>query len=127
MLDCAFDNDLFVLLEAFEADDLERATGLSHNFKIREQVTKQKFLIGINTRDLRSLEVDKTRLENYGPLLPQGVTAVAESGLLNAGDAASVAGWGYRMALVGTALMRADDPASLISDMLSAGRDKVAA
>lgn len=115
------------MLEAFEEDDLKRATSLAQNFRIREQVTKQKFLIGINTRDLRSLEVDRMRLENYGPLLPQGVTAVAESGLLNAGDAASVAGWGYRMALVGTALMRADDAAGLIGDMLNAGRDKVAA
>jgi indole-3-glycerol phosphate synthase len=116
MLDCAFDNDLFVLLEAFEEDDLERATRLAQKFKIREQAAQQKFLIGINTRDLRSLEVDKTRLERYAPLMPKGVTGVAESGLLTAGDAARVAGWGYEIALVGTALMRADDPAGLIGD-----------
>jgi indole-3-glycerol phosphate synthase len=127
MLDCAFDNDLFVLLEVFEEDDLERATRLAQKFKIREQAAQQKFLIGINTRDLRSLEVDKTRLERYAPLMPKGVTGVAESGLLTAGDAARVAGWGYEIALVGTALMRADDPAGLIGEMLSAGRDKVAA
>jgi indole-3-glycerol phosphate synthase len=126
MLDCAFDNELFVLLEAFEEDDLERATHLAQNSRISEQAAKQKFLIGINTRDLRSLEVDKMRLERYAPLMPEGVTGVAESGLLKAGDAARVAGWGYQMALVGTALMRADDPAALIGDMLSAGRDKVA-
>lgn len=127
MLDCAFDNELFVLLEAFEEDDLQRATRLAQKFKIREQAAQQKFLIGINTRDLRSLEVDRTRLERYGPLLPKGVTGVAESGLLTAGDAARVAGWGYEIALVGTALMRADDPVGLIGEMLSAGRDKVAA
>ncbi len=127
MLDCAFDNEMFVLLEAFEEDDLERATRLAQNFKIREQAAQQRFLIGVNTRDLRSLKVDKMRLERYGPLMPDGVTGVAESGLLIAGDAAQVAGWGYQMALVGTALMRADDPAGLIGDMLIAGRDKVAA
>ena len=127
MLDCAFDNELFVLLEAFEEDDLQRATGITQNLKVREQAVQQKFLIGINTRDLRSLEVDKTRLQRYGPQLPEGVTCVAESGLLNAGDAAQVAEWGYQVALVGTALMRADDPAGLIDDMLGAGRDKVAA
>jgi len=127
MLDCAYDNDMFVLLEAFEEDDLERATQLARNFKIRELAAQQKFLIGINTRDLRSLEVDKMRLERYAPLMPDGITGVAESGLLNAGDSARVAGWGYQMALVGTALMRADDPADLLGDMLSAGRDEVAA
>lgn len=127
MLDCAFDNELFVLLEAFEQGDLQRATRLSQNFRIREQAAQQKFLIGINTRDLRSLEVDNSRLERYGPLMPDGVTGVAESGLLTADDAARVAGWGYQVALVGTALMRADDPADLIGDMLSAGRTRVAA
>lgn len=127
MLDCAFDNALFVLLEAFDETDLERAKRVSQNFGIREQAAQQKFLIGINTRDLRSLEVDKTRLERFGPLLPDGVTAVAESGLLVAEDAARVAGWGYQVALVGTALMRARDPAELIGEMLDAGRDKVAA
>ena len=127
MLACAFDNELFVLLEAFEEEDLERATRISQNFKIRKQAAKQKFLIGINTRDLRSLEVDKMRLKRYGSLIPDGVTGVAESGLLTAGDAACVAEWGYQMALVGTALMQADDPGDLIVEMLSAGRDKVAA
>ena len=127
MLDCAFDNDMFVLLEAFTEVDLERAAHVAQRFKVREQAANRKFLIGINTRDLRSLAVDKLRLKRYGPLLPEGVTGVAESGLLVARDAERVAGWGYEMALVGTALMRADDPAGLIRDMLGAGRDKVAA
>ena len=37
-------------------------------------------------------------------------------------DAAKVAGLGYRLALVGTALMRSDDPAKLIAAMCDAGR-----
>jgi len=127
MLDCAFDNDLFVLLEAFGEDDLQRATQVAQRFKVREQSAKQKFLIGINTRDLRTLAVDGQRLEKYAPRLPMGVTSVAESGLLVPDDAARVAGWGYGLALVGTALMRAEDPAALIGDMLTAGRDKAAA
>lgn len=127
MLDCAFDHGLFVLLEAFGEDDLKRAIEVSQRFKVREQSAQQKFLIGINTRDLRTLAVDKSRLEQYGPLLPQGVTRVAESGLLVAEDAARVNGWGYQVALVGTALMRAEDPAALIGEMLVAGREEAAA
>ena len=127
MLDCAIDNDLFVLLEAFEEIDLQRATQVSQTGKIREQAAKQKFLIGINTRDLRSLAVDTLRLKRYGPLLPDGVTGVAESGLLIPRDAERVVEWGYQIALVGTALMRAQDPAGLISEMLSAGREQVVA
>ncbi len=127
MLDCAFEHELFVLLEAFDESDMKRAAALSANERIQQQAENQKFLIGVNTRDLRSLEVDSTRLQKFAPLLPQGITTVAESGLKTAADAAKVAEWGYEAALVGTALMRADHPGALIGDMLSAARDKVAA
>lgn len=127
MLDCAFDNGLFVLLEAFDRNDLERAVRMAQNPRILERAAQRKFLIGINTRDLRSLEVDATRLEEYALLLPEGIACVAESGLRTAADAADVAAFGYAAALVGTALMRANDPARLIGEMLAAGRDKAAA
>ena len=100
LLDCAFDNELFVLLEVFEEIDLQRVVQVARRFKVREQAAQQKFLIGINTRDLRSLAVDKFRLKRCGPLLPEGVTGVAESGLLVPRDAERAAGWGYKMALV---------------------------
>ena len=77
-------------------------------------------MIGVNTRNLRTLEVDGDRLQNLGPLLPEG-TCVAESGLHVPEDAARVAGWGYSMALVGTALMRSDDPSRLVAEMTDAG------
>ncbi len=127
MLDCAFDHGLFVLLEAFDEQDLARAVTLAGRARIREQAGKHKFLIGVNTRDLRTLEVDKSRLQRFASLLPEGVTSVAESGLKTPGDAASVVEWGYDAALVGSALMRAADPAALIGEMLSAGRKGLAA
>jgi indole-3-glycerol phosphate synthase len=127
MLDCAFDNDMFVLLEAFSEDDLSRVKLIAQRFKIRQQAAQQKFLIGINTRDLMTLEVDRFRLKRYGPLLPEGVTSVAESGLLVPRDAERAVEWGYRMALVGTALMRNKNPRALIEGMLTAGRSKVSA
>ena len=122
MLDCAFEHDLFVLLESFEELDLERSVHLLQRVKYREQAARRKFLVGVNTRDLRTLSVDPVRLKNFGPLLPDGVICVAESGQHSAEDAANVAEWGYDMALVGTALMRATEPAELIRDMLGAGR-----
>lgn len=127
MLDCAFEHDLFVLLEAFDESDMKRAAGLSQSDRIAEKAANQKFLIGVNTRNLRTLEVDGTRLQEFAPLMPDGITGVAESGLKTAADAAKVAEWGYDAALVGTALMRADDPGELIAGMLGAARDRVAA
>jgi indole-3-glycerol phosphate synthase len=47
---------------------------------------------------------------------------VAESGVESVGLAARVAGLGYDVALVGSALMRAPDPGNLVRDLLAAGR-----
>jgi indole-3-glycerol phosphate synthase len=59
-------------------------------------------------------------------VLPEA-PCVAESGLHNADDAATVASYGYSLALVGTALMRSDDPATLIRSMREAGGAQLAA
>ena len=112
MVDAAFEHGMFVLLESFDEDDLRR----SARFLDRDG----QLLIGVNTRDLRTLEVDGERLQRLGPALPDA-RCVAESGLHSAADAARVAGWGYRLALVGTALMRSDDPAALVQSMKEAG------
>jgi indole-3-glycerol phosphate synthase len=112
MIDCAFEHGMFVLLESFDEDDLERSA--------RFLGSDGQLLIGVNTRNLRTLEVDGDRLHKLAAHLPDA-TCVAESGLQVAEDAARVAGWGYSMALVGTALMRSDDPAVLITSMRNAG------
>ena len=61
-----------------------------------------------------------------------GILLYLSSGLflgwsLGANDAANVAELGYRLALVGTALMRSDDPASLVAAMREAGSAGIAA
>lgn len=122
MLDCALDHGLFVLLESFDEADLERSAHLLQRARYREAAAGNKLLMGVNTRDLRTLAVDPTRLVRFGPLLPPGVVCVAESGQHTGEDAANAAKWGYRMSLVGTALMRAGDPAALIGEMLAGGR-----
>jgi indole-3-glycerol phosphate synthase len=55
-------------------------------------------------------------------LLPPGVLRVAESGIGTPDDCAEVARDGYELALVGSALMTAPDPAGVIRTMLAAGR-----
>lgn len=126
MLDVAWQHGMFVLLESFDEDDLARSAKLLDNTVDGERAEAGQLLIGVNTRNLRTLEVDGERLRNLAPLLPDA-RCVAESGLRNADDAARVAGWGYRMALVGTALMRSDDPAALVAAMRESGRAQVAA
>jgi indole-3-glycerol phosphate synthase len=117
MLATAAEHGLFVLLEAFDEADLERAGTLA-----ADRPGSAPVLVGVNTRDLRTLEVDAARLARLAPRLPPGIPAVAESGLHTAEDAGRAAGLGYRLALVGTALMRAADPGGLVAGMVAAGR-----
>ena len=79
-----------------------------------------ELLVGVNTRNLRTLHVDPQRLAKLAPALP-AARCVAESGLHEPADAATVAGLGYRLALVGTALMRSENPAGLVAGMRDAG------
>ncbi|MCH9695145.1 MAG: indole-3-glycerol phosphate synthase TrpC [Gammaproteobacteria bacterium] len=120
MLDCAWEYGLFVLLESFDEDDLRRSSALLDESVDADRAEQGQLLFGVNTRNLRTLEVDSDRLRNLAARLPRG-RCVAESGLLVPADAERVAGWGYTMALVGTALMRSEDPESLVAAMRKAG------
>ena len=120
MLDCAWEHGLFVLLESFDEDDLRRTSALLESPRDRDKAEGGHLLVGVNTRNLRTLAVDADRLRRLASALPKA-SCVAESGLLVPADAARVAAWGYRMALVGTALMRSEDPAALITAMRDAG------
>jgi indole-3-glycerol phosphate synthase len=117
MIATAREQGLFTLLEAFDATDLERAAKMLGNAP-----GAPPLLVGVNTRDLRTLAVDPGRLAALAPQLPPGIPAVAESGLHDAADAAAAAALGYRLALVGTALMRAERPEQLAVAMIAAGR-----
>ncbi len=126
MLDTSFANGMFVLLEGFDAGDLSRVTSLLAESAYAARAASAQLLVGVNTRNLRTLHVDPDRLETLAPLLP-AAHCVAESGLHSADDAATVAGLGYRLALVGTALMRSPDPEALVASMREAGRARIAA
>ena len=101
-------------------------TALLANPADHDRAVAGQLLVGVNTRNLRTLDVDSRRLERLAPMLPDA-RCVAESGLRTADDAADAAGWGYSLALVGSALMRSDDPAGLVRDMRNAGGARVAA
>lgn len=117
LLDVAADHGLFVLLEAFDAADLDRARQVLNPRRGPDQV-----LIGINSRDLQTLEVVPQRFSALAPLLPSHWPCVAESGVATPADALSMRRLGYRLALIGTALMGTDAPAALLAEILNAAR-----
>jgi len=110
---------LFVLIEAFDAADIGIARALLDTHGNRGS----PLLIGINSRDLVTLKVVPGRLEEMVQLLPADAPRVAESGVGTAADAARLARAGYDLALVGSALMTAEDPAALLKAMITSGRE----
>lgn len=123
MLRAAHQLGLFALLEVFDLPDLQRASAMiSAAGPAIADDGRCRTLLGVNCRDLRTLQVDFGRFAALAPHLPRGVPCVAESGVESVGQAARVAGLGYNVALVGTALMRAPDPGRLARDLLAAGR-----
>jgi len=132
MLQTALDLGMFVLVEVFDVDDLDMclpilaesgAAMLNLDNSVAGRSGSQcRIMIGVNCRDLRTLQVDFPRFERLVSRLPDAVPWVAESGVATPARAAEVAGLGYRLALVGTALMQSGDPAAAAREMLIAGR-----
>ncbi|OLT16436.1 indole-3-glycerol phosphate synthase [Pseudonocardia sp. CNS-139] len=71
-------------------------------------------VIGINARDLTTLNVDRAVFGKLAPLLPAGTIRVAESGVAEAADVAGYRRWGADAVLVGEALVRSGDPRGAI-------------
>lgn len=118
LIDAALELQMFVLLEAFDEADIALAGALID----ARRAQRELLLVGVNSRDLVTLKVVPGRLDTLGPLLPADVRRVAESGVATPADAARAAASGYDLALVGSALMSAVDPAALVRAMLAEAR-----
>jgi indole-3-glycerol phosphate synthase len=122
LLDCARDMSLFALLEAFDSADIARAHDIVDARQSTRGQAQARILVGVNCRDLVTLQVVPARLLELAALLPPSVPRVAESGVGSGADAARIARAGYDLALVGSALMTGGDPESLLRELLAAGR-----
>jgi indole-3-glycerol phosphate synthase len=122
LLDASAEHRLFVLLEAFDGADLAAARELLAARGGRPSARGDNILVGINSRDLQTLEVVPERFEALAPQLPRDRPAVAESGVVCAADARRMMRLGFRLALIGTALMSRDDPAQLLREILATTR-----
>ena len=99
---------LTVLVEVHDEDEIARALAIGAE------------LVGVNARNLRTLEVDRDTFGRLGGLLPDDVVRVAESGIGGPDDAARYAAEGADVVLVGEALVKDGDPAAAVAAMRAA-------
>ena len=98
---------LDALVEAHDAEELERA------------VTLGAEVVGVNARDLGTFEIDRTAQLELVARAPRDRVVVAESGIANRAQAARAELAGADAILVGSALMRAPDPAAKLRELLA--------
>ncbi len=78
-------------------------------------------VIGVNTRDLRTLRTDRSQFARVAPLIPDGIVKVAESGVRGPHDVLDYARAGANVVLVGESLVTGDDPRRSVADLVAAG------
>lgn len=106
---------LTVLTEVHDEAEVERALAVGAR------------LVGVNARNLKTLEVHPETFHRLARLLPDDpaeVVAVAESGIAGPADAAAYAEGGARVVLVGEALVKDGDPAAAVAAMRQAGETR---
>jgi indole-3-glycerol phosphate synthase len=100
---------MHALVEVHDADEARRA--LASGARI----------VGVNNRSLKSFEVDLGVCERLRPLLADAEVVVAESGIHTAADLRRLRAAGYGAFLVGSALVRAADPAGAVRALVVEG------
>jgi indole-3-glycerol phosphate synthase len=97
---------LDVLCEVHDGEELQRALDTGCD------------LIGVNTRDLRTFQVDLETALRLAEKFPRDVVRVAESGIKSSADVARLTAAGYHAFLVGESLMRATRPGEALRELM---------
>jgi len=115
LLDAARALALDVLIEVHDRPELDRALDAGAD------------IVGVNSRNLRTLEVSGAVFDELAPHLPRRVIAVAESGLRTGADLARLRALRYDAFLIGERFMTEDDPGRGLATLREAAERGVTA
>jgi indole-3-glycerol phosphate synthase len=107
--DIATELQMASLIEVHTSDELERALEISPR------------IVGVNSRNLKTLEVDATAFSDLIPRIPSDLIRVAESGISTRGDVEFAQNSGADAILVGEALVTSGDPDLAMRTLLGRG------
>lgn len=114
--------DLPKLMDAARQLELEPFVEVRDEAELERALEAGAELIGVNSRDLETLQVDDTVPERLIPLIPAHLIAVWESGVRSVADVRRAADCGADAVLVGSALSQSADPAGLVADLANVQR-----
>lgn len=114
LLDVTHELGMNALVETHTEDEIDRAAAVGAR------------IVGVNVRNLKTLDVDRTVFGRLADRLPADAVAVAESGVRGPEDIAYYAGLGAGAVLVGEALVTHGDPLTRIQDFKRAGAAAIA-
>jgi indole-3-glycerol phosphate synthase len=119
----ALDQPQLVKLMAFAAKlGLETIVEVRTDSELDRAVSAGAAIIGVNSRDLETLEVDERVPERLMPKIPRDIIGIWESGVHDADAVRRAADCGADAVLVGSALSRAEDPEALVRELASVKR-----
>jgi indole-3-glycerol phosphate synthase len=109
LVERAISIDLVPLVEVHTEEELDRAVDAGAR------------ILGINARNLATLEVDRGVFGRIAPRVPEGILKIAESGIRGPHDLLAYAAAGADAVLVGESLVTGKDPRSAVADLVTAG------
>ena len=98
---------MHALIEIHNQEELERALAISPK------------IIGVNARNLKTLEIDQSNFAKLLPQIPSGIVRIAESGMTEPSDGQSALIAGADAILVGEALVKSESPADSVREFLN--------
>ena len=109
LVDRAVSIGLTPLVEVHDEEEVDRALAAGAT------------VIGVNARNLKTLEVDRDTFSRLAPMIPDSVVRVAESGVRGPHDVFEYAKQGAHVVLVGETLVTGKDPRAAVADLVAAG------
>ncbi|URN11759.1 indole-3-glycerol phosphate synthase TrpC [Streptomyces radiopugnans] len=118
----ALDQDALVsLVERAESIGLTPLVEVHDEEEVERAVDAGAKIIGVNARNLKTLEVDRGTFARVAPEIPEGVVRIAESGVRGPHDLIAYANEGADAVLVGESLVTGKDPRAAVADLVAAG------
>ena len=112
---------LVSLVERVESLGMTPLVEVHDEEEVRRALDAGARVIGVNARNLKTLEVDRSVFSRLAPLIPKGCLRIAESGVRGPHDVLSYAREGAHAVLVGESLVTGQDPRSAVADLVAAG------